>query len=110
MKSVKVLESSTDEPLLQATALDVLGKNNAPLKVASDLLKINYRVLGNEGLSPYKHLNKEPEKMKSLKGDRARTDYEVFYQKELRAPMKSGKDKVRVFFDKEKRWIRNGNN
>lgn len=55
---------------------------------------------------PFEILTKD-KKVGPIKADyKTSPDYEIYFQNELKTPKKCGQEKVRVYFDKEKRKIR----
>lgn len=52
---------------------------------------------------PFEYLGKETSKINRYKIDKSSPDFEVYYQNELKGPKKCGKEKVRVYYDKERK-------
>lgn len=73
----------------------------------TDILSNNFPTYKyNKNSDPYDFLNKEVSKTNRYKIEKTNPDYEIYYQNELKGPKKCGKEKVRVYFDKENRKIR----
>ncbi|XP_026740082.1 uncharacterized protein LOC113502628, partial [Trichoplusia ni] len=124
LKSVKVVDS-TGEPLAapvqanQNIANTIQNMQNKydfksaepEAKGATELLNNNAPTTvfkyNNKNSDPFDFLNKEMGKINRYKIEKPNPDYEIYYQNELKGAKKCGKDKVRVYIDKEKRKIRN---
>lgn len=108
LKSVKLVTSSTEEPtgqtFQQPIVNNLLQNAETALGITSDFYNptnIKYKI--ND---PFEILNKDKSKNSHFKDFKTSPDYEIYFQNELNTPKKCGKEKVRVYFDKERRKIR----
>ncbi|RVE52464.1 hypothetical protein evm_002858 [Chilo suppressalis] len=109
LKSIKILSGTTTNPLMlnfQSPSTEPLLQNSElSLGKSSDFynpINIKYKTSDT-----FEILNKEDIKSTADKSsDKVSPDYEIFFRNELKTPKKCGKDKVRIYLDKEKRKIR----
>jgi hypothetical protein len=98
--------SSSDNPMMnnfKPEVETVLQNTEMPVDATSDF----YNPTNNKYKTsdPFEILNKD--KNNPHKTDyKNSSDYEIYYQNELNTPKKCGKDKVRVYLDKDKRKVR----
>ncbi|CAH0407861.1 unnamed protein product [Chilo suppressalis] len=109
LKSIKILSGTTTNPLMlnfQSPSTEPLLQNSElSLGKSSDFynpINIKYKTSDT-----FEILNKEDIKSTADKSsDKVSPDYEILFRNELKTPKKCGKDKVRIYLDKEKRKIR----
>ncbi|CAH0626942.1 unnamed protein product [Chrysodeixis includens] len=99
MNSIENIQSKYDFKNIDSEAKSPtnLLSNNAP----------STAIKNNKNNDPYDFLNKEVGKTNRYKIEKPNPDYEIYYQNEIKGAKKCGKEKVRVYIDKEKRKIRN---
>ncbi|XP_072940395.1 uncharacterized protein [Epargyreus clarus] len=108
LKSMKVVNSNSDLLQSEAQSKFPLQVTDDPFESALDPftafedLTIDNKKLANDPLQ-HKDTDKGTHKSDNV-------EYEVFSQNELKAPDKCGKEKVKVYFDKDKRKTRNAKN
>ncbi|CAB3243169.1 unnamed protein product [Arctia plantaginis] len=95
LKSLKIVDSTT------APAGTEFSKDNNSPKI-TDLLSPKSDFSAGI-LNSLNTLTKGKESINRYKGDKTRPDFEIYYQNELKGPEKCGKDKVHVYFDKERK-------
>ncbi|XP_028168282.1 uncharacterized protein LOC114358505 [Ostrinia furnacalis] len=108
LKSLKMVTSTgapLDQTYKQPVIDNLLQNADASLGLAADFYNptnIKYKI--ND---PFEILKKDNVKhINQFKDIKTSPDYEIYFQNELKAPKKCGKEKVRVYFDKDKRTIR----
>ncbi|XP_059052338.1 uncharacterized protein LOC131846938 [Achroia grisella] len=110
LKSIKAIESNEDATTQTTTEkqfeyfVQNTGLPADKSKVQLPFYNTKYKTEG-----PSDSLNKEI-KANRYKEHSTSPDYEIFVQNELKAPEKCGKDKVRIYFDTNKRKIREAAN
>ncbi|XP_026751410.1 uncharacterized protein LOC113511884 [Galleria mellonella] len=107
LKSIKIVEPIEDIPQTAKEAnLEYFLQNTAsPIDESKDsFFNLKYKTK-----DPLEILNKEI-KTNRFKEHSTISDYEIFVENDLKAPKKCGKDKVRIYFDKNKRKIREARN
>lgn len=92
------MDSTSEEPSWQANNFDTLKSIEPHLEITSGLLSNS-----DKNKPDFKYKNA---KINPYSKDAKSSDYETFYQNEIKAPRKCEKAKVKVYLDKEKRIIR----
>lgn len=103
LNSIKVVDTTPEERTWQSDNFDTVKPVESPLAMASEFLAVS----NAPGKKQTKNAFKNKDYTKRVPYKIAKTsDYETFYQNDIKAPRQCEKDKVRVYLDREKKIIR----
>ncbi|XP_045764243.1 uncharacterized protein LOC123866623 [Maniola jurtina] len=114
LKSVKIFDANSDNkmqfklPKLESmiSTTDNIFQPLEEINTFNELFNKDFSK--NKSYNPLEVLNRNPNKINRYKGShKVNDDYEIFLENDLKNTEKCNKEKVKVYFDKNKRKTRN---